>query len=107
MFCKTPGSGISATTVQGPKVGIHPSGHWLLQNRDLVPEENLLAGEAVAIRCAHGDTVLYPLAQIQLEVEQQVVNTIAAVADRHVTWDRHTSAIKVTQWGTAKDTTGK
>ena len=51
----------------------------ILVRRDLV---NLLTGEAVAIRCAHGDTVLYPLAQVQLEVEQQVVNTIAAVADR-------------------------
>ena len=35
-----------------------------LVRKDLVSEDSLLAGEAVAIRCAHGDTVLYPLAQI-------------------------------------------
>lgn len=29
--------------------------------RELVPEENILQGEAVAIRCAHGDTVLVPI----------------------------------------------
>ena len=38
-------------------------------HQDLVPESKIKEGEAVAIRCAHGDTVLYPLAQISMEVE--------------------------------------
>ena len=33
-----------------------------LVHKDLLSKDSLLAGEAVAIRCAHGDTVLYPLA---------------------------------------------
>ena len=33
-----------------------------LVRRDLVNEEKMLEGEAVKIRYAHGDTVLYPLA---------------------------------------------
>ena len=53
-----------------------------LVRRDLVSEESLLAGEAVAIRCAHGDTVLYPLAQVHMEVEGQAMEVTVAVADR-------------------------
>ena len=30
--------------------------------------EKLLEGEAVAVCCAHGDTVLYTLAEVELEV---------------------------------------
>ena len=37
-----------------------------LVRKELVPEEKILDGEAVAIRCAHGDTVLYPLAQVEV-----------------------------------------
>ena len=53
-----------------------------LIRKDLVSEESLLPGEAVAIRCAHGDTVLYPLAQVQLEVEGQTMEATVAVADK-------------------------
>ena len=31
--------------------------------------EKLLEGEAIAIQCAHGGTVLYPLAEVEVEVE--------------------------------------
>ena len=41
-----------------------------------MPESKIQQGEAVAIRCAHGDTVLYPLAKISLEVAVE-----AAVSD--------------------------
>ena len=34
--------------------------------QDLVPEQKKVEGEAVAICCAHGDTVLYPLAQVEI-----------------------------------------
>ena len=32
-------------------------------------ERRLLEGEAVAVRCAHGNTVLYPLAEVAMEVD--------------------------------------
>ena len=53
-----------------------------LVHRSLVSKEKLLEGEAVAIRCAHGDTVLYPLAQVEVEIEGQSFEIQAAVADR-------------------------
>lgn len=40
-----------------------------LVRKDLVPQQKFLQGEVVAIRCAHGYTVLYPLAEVDLEVE--------------------------------------
>ena len=39
------------------------------------------SGYAVAIRCAHGDTVLYPLAKISLEVEGQSIDVEAATSE--------------------------
>ena len=53
-----------------------------LIHQKLVPECKVLQDEAVAIRCAHSDTVLYPLAQVQLEVDGQSLNITAAVAER-------------------------
>ena len=53
-----------------------------LIHQKLVPEDRLLPGEAVAIRCAHGDTVLYPLAKVHLKVDGQSLNITAAVAER-------------------------
>jgi len=52
-----------------------------LVRQDLVPENKIKKGEAVAIRCAHGDTVLYPLAQIHMEVEGRSIEVEAAVSD--------------------------
>ena len=52
-----------------------------LVHRDLVPESKIQQGEAVAIRCAHGDTVLYPLAKISLEVAGCPITAEAAVSD--------------------------
>ena len=51
-----------------------------LVHQDLVPEKKLLEGEAVAIRCAHGDTVLYPLAEVEIEVGGQSLKVEAAVS---------------------------
>lgn len=36
---------------------------------DLVPEDAVKEDAAVTIRCAHGDTALYPLATVTVEVE--------------------------------------
>ena len=52
-----------------------------MAHRKIVPEENIQEGDVVAIRCAHGDTVLYPLAKVSLEVEGRLIKTEAAVYD--------------------------
>ena len=44
-------------------------------------EDKIQEGGAVAIRCAHGDTVLYPLAKISLEVEGHPITVEAAVSN--------------------------
>ena len=38
-------------------------------------------GSAVAIRCAHGDTVLYLLAEISVKIDGQPINIEAAVSN--------------------------
>ena len=35
----------------------------------LVPKEKRITGEGAVIWCPHGDTVLYPMAQVTLEVD--------------------------------------
>ena len=52
-----------------------------LVRRDLVPREKILEGEVVAIRCAHGDTVLYPIAQVDVTVGGQCLEVEAAVSE--------------------------
>ena len=49
--------------------------------RDLVGEEQWLEGELTTIQCAHGDTIAYPLAAIELEVQGKPVLVNAAVSD--------------------------
>ncbi len=49
--------------------------------QELVPKEKLLEGEAVAIRCAHGDTVLYPLAQVEVSVGGWSLEVKAAISE--------------------------
>ena len=38
-------------------------------HQKLVAKENIQDADVVAIQCAHGDTVLYPLANVSLVVE--------------------------------------
>ena len=52
-----------------------------LVRKDLVPTAKLLDGEVVAIRCAHGDTVLYPLAQVGVEIGGRLLEVEAAVSE--------------------------
>ena len=49
-----------------------------LMHQDLVLEEKIIEGEAVVI-CAHGDMALYPLAQITMEVDGNIIEVEAAV----------------------------
>ena len=37
--------------------------------------------EAITIRCAHGDTVLYPVAKVQMTVDGKVIDVKAAVSE--------------------------
>ena len=48
--------------------------------QDLVPKSKIIEGDAVTIRCAHDDTVLYPIAHLQLEVDGLSVYIEAAVS---------------------------
>ena len=48
--------------------------------QDLVPERKVLEGDVVTIRCAHGDTLLYPVAQLDLEIEGRPMCVKAAVS---------------------------
>ena len=52
-----------------------------LVQRELVPAEKIMEGEAVAIRCAHGDTVLYPVARVAMAVGGQALEIEAAISD--------------------------
>ena len=36
---------------------------------DLVPPHKFLEGDSVIIKCAHSDVVLYPLANVDMEVD--------------------------------------
>ena len=46
----------------------------------LVPQKKMLQGEAVTIRCAHGDNALYPLAMVDLVVDGVPLTVEAAVS---------------------------
>uniref|UniRef100_A0A1X7T3K8 Integrase catalytic domain-containing protein n=1 Tax=Amphimedon queenslandica TaxID=400682 RepID=A0A1X7T3K8_AMPQE len=77
---------LKAGTVEGREVQdilIDTGCSRTMVHEDNVPPEKILQGEATAIRCAHGDTVLYPLACVDisvggkhLEVEAAVSNTL-------------------------------
>ena len=48
---------------------------------DLVPSQKMQEGDIVMIRCDHRDTVLYPLAEVKMEVDGQQIQVEAAVSD--------------------------
>ena len=48
----------------------------------LVPAKKKLVGEAVTVRCAHGDTALYPPAEVEMELEEDMkLNVKAAMSE--------------------------
>ena len=54
--------------------------HTLIR-RDLVPEDCLL-DSTVEIQCAHGDCVEYPLAGVDIAVNDKYVKILAGVAEK-------------------------
>ena len=52
-----------------------------LVRKELIPKEKVMEGEAVLIRCVHGDTVLYPVAKVQMMVDGKVIDVKAAVSE--------------------------
>ena len=83
-------SGVKATSVcrSGQVEGIQVNQIVLdtgcsrtMVRRDLVTGHKLIEGDAVTIRCAHGDIVLYPVAQLELQVDGVPVCVEAAVSE--------------------------
>ena len=54
----------------------------MMVRRELVPEAKTWVGEAVAVWCAHGDMILYPLAGVEMEVEGLQVKVQTAVCNK-------------------------
>jgi predicted aspartyl protease len=52
-----------------------------LVHQKLVPEEAFLEGKATTFCCAHGDTVVYTLARIHIEVQRYSIDVEAAVSE--------------------------
>ena len=50
-------------------------------HQELILRSKMLDGEAVAIRCAHWDTVLYPVALLQVVVGMRTMEVRAAVSE--------------------------
>ena len=49
--------------------------------RELIPESQRIEGETAAVTCAHGDTVLYPMAEVEMELEGVKLQVTAALSD--------------------------
>ena len=47
-----------------------------------VPQEKLVPGATIQLRCAHGDVVTYPLAMVTLEIDGLTLQVTAAVAEK-------------------------
>ena len=50
--------------------------------QNLVPDNKMKAGEDIMVRCAHGDIVKYPLADVELDIDGVAVTVTAAVSER-------------------------
>ena len=57
------------------------TGCTLMMVRSDLVGKNLIPGEAVTVLCAHGDTALYPLARVIINVEGIEMEVEAAVSD--------------------------
>ena len=53
----------------------------IMVRQDLVPGHKLIGGDAITIQCAHGDSILYLEAQLELQVNGVPVCVKAAVSE--------------------------
>ena len=51
-------------------------------HKHLVPKAKLVAKATTSLRCAHGDVVVYPHAEVRVEVDGIVIDVRAAVSER-------------------------
>ena len=92
LYCGEPAVAQDLQTVQGkarrrgtvngtycPDILIDTGATQTLVHKRLVTEEDLLDGE-VEIKCAHGDTMAYPLAAIKISIDGRDIITTAAVS---------------------------
>ncbi len=49
-------------------------------NQELVLLKNILEGDVATTRCTHGNTVLYPLAMVKMEVNGMPVEVEATIS---------------------------
>ena len=50
-------------------------------HKNLIDKTKYLEGEAVTIRCAHGDTALYPLGEVEMKLDNRPLTVVAAVSE--------------------------
>ena len=70
-------------TVEGqfvPEIVLDTACKRTMIRKELVPPWKIIEGDIATIRCAHGDTVLYPLANIHMEVDGRAFEVEAAVS---------------------------
>ena len=51
----------------------------------LVLSDQLLEGDGVVVRCVHGDSALYPLCNVRIELEGRYIQAVAAISDTQPT----------------------
>ena len=52
-----------------------------LVKKTLIDDKKMLEGKTVSVRCAHGDTVTYPLARVTMAIKGHTIEVIAGVAE--------------------------
>ena len=70
-------------TVEGqfvPEIVLDTACKRTMVRQELVPPWKIIEGDVATIRCAHGDTVLYPLANVNMEIDGRAFVVEAAVS---------------------------
>ena len=70
--------------IEGSKVSDVILDTWCSQTmvwQNLVPAKKKLVGEAVTVGCSHGDTALYPLVEVEMELEGVKLSVKAVVLE--------------------------
>ena len=97
LLCTDPVTGAAQQPVREREPGVYRSGQVegqtvneilldtgcsrTMVRSELVPAEKVLEEDSATVRCAHGDTVLYPLADLELEVDGHHIRVEAAISE--------------------------